>query len=267
MKVFKLLFLLLLACPVCPVLAQVQMASIKYTLKGNSDFIRCDQLGNLYLVKNDQLMKYDAQGKLINRYSNKTLGSIQFLDVSNPMKILIFYPAFNKIVFLDNQLSENGRPVNLSDYEMDQTILACTSHDNSFWVYDQRNFELVRMDQNMQVTHRTGNIPQQTGLEIKPLNVYEYNNWLYACDSVAGIFVFDIYGTYYKTIPLKGLMEVQFDNNSLWYFQAGKLEGINLQTLQPEKKELPRAGASFVLLQGSRLYLKDADQTICYIYP
>jgi hypothetical protein len=267
MKNCTLFFCLFFASICFPVLAQVQMASIKYTVRGNTDFIRCDQLGNLYLVKNDQLMKYDAQGKLINRYSNKTLGSIQYLDVSNPMKILIFYPSFNKVVFLDNQLSENGRAVNLSDYELDQAILACTSHDNSFWVYDQRNFELVRMDQNMQITHRTGNIPQQTGNEIKPLNIYEYNNWVYACDSASGIFVFDIYGTYYKTIPINGLVDLQFDNNIIWFYMKGKLEGINIQTLQPEKKELPRAGASFVLLQGNKLYLKDADQTICYLYP
>lgn len=267
MRIFNLFFLFLLNLSPNLLFAQVQMASIKYTVKGTSDFIRCDQLGNLYVVKNDQLLKYDAQGKFINRYSNKTLGSIQFLDVSNPMKILIFYPSFNKIVFLDNQLSENGRPVNLTDYELDQTILACTSHDNSFWVYDQRNFELLRVDQNMQITHRTGNIPQQRGMEFHPLNIYEYNNWLYACDSVAGVFVFDIYGTYYKTIPVNGIVDLQFDNNVLWYFHSGKLEGLHLQTLQAEKKELPRAGASAVMIQGSRLYLRDSDQTICYIYP
>ena len=107
----------------------------------------------------------------------------------------------------------------------------------------------------------------QTGNEIKPLNIYEYNNWVYACDSVAGIFVFDIYGTYYKTIPITGLVDLQFDNNILWYYEKGKLEGIHLQTLQPERKELPRAGASQVLIQGSKLYLKDSDQTICYLYP
>jgi len=262
-------FLLLLLLWLLPMVntIQAQNAVIKYSIKESADFIRCDQLGNLYLVKNDQLFKYNTEGKLINRYSNKTLGVIQYLDVSNPMKILIFYPAFNKVVFLDNQLSENGRPVNLSEFELDQTILSCTSHDNAFWVYDQRNFELVRMDQNIQVTHRTGNIPQQIGAEIKPLNIYEYNNWVYVCDSTAGVLVFDIYGTYFKTIPVKGLIELQFDNNIMWFFDKGKLDGINLQTLQQEKKELPRAGANLILVQGSKIYYKDSDQTICYLYP
>jgi hypothetical protein len=90
---------------------------------------------------------------------------------------------------------------------------------------------------------------------------------VYVCDSTAGVLVFDIYGTYFKTIPVKGLIELQFDNNIMWFFDKGKLDGINLQTLQQEKKDLPRAGANLILVQGSKIYYKDSDQTICYLYP
>jgi hypothetical protein len=236
----------------------------KYTIKGNVDFIRTDKLGNLYTVKNDMIQKYDATGKSTMRFSNKALGQIHYFDSSNPLKLLLFYPEFNTLLFLDNQLSENGSPVKLENYELDQAILACTSFDNGIWIFDQREFELVRLDQGLQRTHKTGNIPQLTGLKVNPMALYEANNRVFLVDSLAGILTFDIFGTYSKLIPLKGISELAFLDDELIYFNEGKLNFFNLKTLDIRQQFLPMAGARQVLIDKKNLYLCLPDRVICY---
>lgn len=223
-----------------------------------------DPLGYVYLVRGETITRYTPDGKKINQYSNKRLGAIRQFDCSNPMKILLFYPEFNQVVFLDNQLSENGSPIGLENFELDQAVLACSSHDNGIWVYDQRNFEMVRLDQSMQVTHKTGNIPQQIGKSANPSFIRQSNNWVYLYDPDQGLMVFDIFGTYNKTIPLMNVKDIQFSSDAVTYNEQGMYYRLDPFTLQRTELPLPRAGAIQLRLEKSRLYLRYADETLGY---
>ena len=45
------------------------------------------------------VIKYDANGIYISRFSSKLSGKIQYVDVSNPLKILVAYKDFSRILF------------------------------------------------------------------------------------------------------------------------------------------------------------------------
>ena len=79
-----------------------------------TDFITTDKLGNLYTVAGDEISKYDQNGKFLQKNSIKSLGKITSLDVTNPLKILVFYKDYNKIVFIDNMLAQSGNLIDLS---------------------------------------------------------------------------------------------------------------------------------------------------------
>src|SRR5438552_190098 len=74
-------------------------------IKSRYDYFTADNLGNFYTVREDELIKYLPNGKMFARYSNLKLGSISAIDVTNPLKILLYYRDFQQIIFLDNQLS------------------------------------------------------------------------------------------------------------------------------------------------------------------
>jgi len=251
-RAFGILLLLMLWCSRFVGYSQILLFSIPV----GEDSLISDPLGNLYLLKGSQITKYDPSGKLLMRFSNKVLGEIASADASNPMKILLFSPVLNRIVFLDSQLSENGPPVDLSESGLDQTILACTSHDNGFWVYDQREFELLRLNQELQISHRSGNIPLQTGLPVKPSAVYQYQNKVYLYDKQTGFLVFDIFGAYTKTIPLKSVESVSFSEDCIFFIREEKLFSFNLITLEEEERALPVAGILQALMLKERLLLK-----------
>ena len=205
--------------------------------KGTS--ITSDNLGNIYIVLHDQLFKYDLGGTFLKSYSNKTLGNITTVDVSDPLKILVFYKDFSKVVFLDNTLSIKKDAISLTDVGFDQAVLACTSYESGFWIFDQPSTKLIRYDNNLQQSNQSENISQMTGKEIHPSHLAEYNNLVYLSDTTNGVFVFDRYGTYFKTIPITGINSFQIQADQLLYLKARKLISYNIKSFSETTIDLP----------------------------
>lgn len=193
----------------------IQTKPIKIIQK--HQYFKVDNLGNIYFVNHEEITKYNAQGKLINRYSNLKLGDVTSLDVTNPLKIIAYYRDFQQLIFLDNLLSVNSEPINLEDLGYEQTELVCASANNSFWIYDNRNAELIRFNAQSKIVNRTGNLNQILEIKLKPNFLLEQNGMLYMNCIDLGIQVFDIYGTYSKTIGIKGLNQFQVSNEFLYY--------------------------------------------------
>ncbi|MFM9009131.1 MAG: hypothetical protein ACKORE_11190, partial [Bacteroidota bacterium] len=55
---------------------------------------RSDPMGNLYVVSGAEIQKFSPSGAPGVRYSRKDLGTPTSIDVSNPLRILIFYAEF-----------------------------------------------------------------------------------------------------------------------------------------------------------------------------
>lgn len=221
-------------------------------------------MSNIYLMSADVLQKYDPSGTAIKSYSNKSLGKITAVDASNPLKLVLFYRNFLQIVFLDNTLSQNGDPVSIESLGYPQTQLVCSSHDNGIWIYNQQNFELIRFDQNLQVSNQTGNLVQQLGMDIKPSYMIEYNNRLYVNNPSTGILVFDVFGTYYKTIPIKNNSGFQFKEDEILFYQNNKLNSFNTVTLQLHSSVLPDSTAISARLVRDKLYVLQKDTLSIY---
>ena len=122
------------------------------------DFFTTDNLGNIYTVKNDEVVKFLPNGKFFARYSNLKLGKIASIDATNPLKIILYYRDFQTIVFLDNQLSANSEAVLLDALGLEQSELVCAGSNNSFWIYNKQNNELIRFNENLKKVTATGNL-------------------------------------------------------------------------------------------------------------
>ena len=160
------------------------------------DNFTADNLGNVFFVRDAELLKYSSEGKMLGRYSNLKLGAITSVDATNPLKIMVYYKDYQQIIFLDNQLSPHNNSVSLQDLGLEQASLVCSGINNSFWVYDRRNNELVRFDQHSKKIASTGNLKQVLNEQIAPDLIKEQNNYLYLNCSGSGIYVFDIFGAF-----------------------------------------------------------------------
>ena len=209
------------------------------TINTESDFFTTDSQGNVYVVKDNELTKYDKTGKELFKYSNKNLGNISFVDASNMLRIVLFYKDFLQVVFLDNTLSSNGDPVNLENLGFQQTQLVCSSHNSGLWIYDRQNFELIRLDQNLLKTQQTGNLNATLNADIRPNFLLEQDNKLYLNNPGTGVLIFDIYGTYYKTIPVKDAARFQIISDWVYFISDKKVKSYNVITTEEKQFDMP----------------------------
>src|ERR1044072_2751903 len=63
-----------------------------------------DNLGNAYVIAENQLLQFDGNGKPKGNYSESNLGVLRSVDASDPLKILLYYPDFTQINILNSKL-------------------------------------------------------------------------------------------------------------------------------------------------------------------
>lgn len=211
----------------------------KLVIKVKHDFLNVDNLSNIYTVREDELMKYLPSGKFFARYSNLKLGSITTLDVMNPLKILLYYRDFQQIVFLDNQLSVNSENVSLEKLGYEQTDLVCASVNNSFWIYNKQNNELIRFNENSKKIASTGNLKQVLQADLNPNFMMEHNGYLFMNSPENGIYVFDIFGAFSRVVSIKELHEFQVNENLIYYQKDGKFCSYNYTLFEEACKAPP----------------------------
>lgn len=258
-----LVFLLLLIST--PVLSQSWTKLFSVPASGSS--LTTDNLGNAYVIKDDMITKFKDDGSLFRVYSNKRLGKITSADVLNPLKIVLFYRDFSRIVFLDNTVTENGNALNLEDRQLELASLACASFDNGIWLYDPVRYLLVRYNQQLQETVRITNLNQILGYAPQPDFLTEYENTLYMNEPNQGVLRFDIFGTYLSAIPIKNVVKFQVSDERLIYSRGGnKLIAYGLKTLRSDTLTVPTIDHIDARWWKDRLYLLRKDSLTVFKY-
>ena len=182
----------------------------KFDIFSKSENIEIDQYGYIYHVNKDNLIKYSPSGKAIYNYSNKLLGNITQLDISNPLRPLLFYKDQGVILALDNTLSLQKSEISLNELELYQTnCISNSNFDNGIWLYDIDVNEIIKINHLAEVIFKSGNLsvilPE---MNFPILKIKEKNKKLYAVTSDQ-VFILDQYGSLLNIIKLnakKGLI-------------------------------------------------------------
>lgn len=214
------LFLPLLSLIPLSVLAQEEQADPGYTIEGRFDAFTTDEMGNVYALQGDELRLFDARGRSWLRNSVKTFGRIGVIDAFYSLKPMLFAPEQGQLALLDNTLSLQGSVINLSREGYLQVVGACMSVQNCFWFFDQREMALVRVDKQLNKLAHSGRLDQVLGFSVEPAGMMEYDSKLYLNDPGHGILVFDLFGTYVKTIGIKDAQSMQARGPVLYFLDS-----------------------------------------------
>jgi hypothetical protein len=230
-----------------------------FFIKQPFSYFTTDNLGNSYLVNGEEISKYNSSGLFFKNFSNKRFGNISSVDATNALKVLLYYKDFQQILFLDNQLSQNGDAISLENLGYEQTDLVCTSFNNSFWIYNKQNNELIRFDENSQLITKTGNLKQILQSEIKPNFMLEHNGYLYLNSPAQGIYVFDIYGTFNKIISIKNLQSFQVNNTVVYFYSDTKLCAYNSKTFEEQCLQKSDSLVKSIRIEKDRRFIQYKD--------
>jgi len=212
-----------------------------FSIQGDFDAIEFDNLFNVYAIKGAEITKYKPDGSKVFEFSDRQLGDVGSLDVTYPLRPLVLYSELNYVVLLDNTLSNNRGRINLTDSPIGLPTIGCSSVQNHFWFYDAMNFSLLRLNENFNQVVTTGNLSQVLRTELDPNFVVEFANRVYLNNPQTGILVFDIFGTYIKTIPIRGLDEFQITEENIIYFKENALHSYRVRDYVESTMELPTA--------------------------
>jgi hypothetical protein len=221
------------------------------------DFISVDHLGNLYVINNSELLKFNSKGEAQSTFSNSMLGAISDIDLNNPLQILVFYSDFNQILFLDQNLAEIGNAIDLYIYSDNETELICSSSKGGFWIYNSKDKQAVHISE----TGKKGNQSLYLNSffeDVSPTKMKEYNNDLYLLYPEQGILHLDRNGQFKQKISIPGISDFQISENTLIYTRekgifTRKSFELEDQLLFPRKKSAEEK----LILKNNNLYISN----------
>lgn len=190
-----------------------------------------DKTGNLYLLDDNKLIKTDEFGNILFTFDLTGNGKPSQVSVSDPLKTLLFYKDFGKIIILDKQLNQIGS-YELSSLNINLPTAVGSTKNNGIWVFDGFNQSLRRITENGQLANSSLSMQNLLKETIEPNYVWDSDKYVFLNDPNKGIYVFDNYGSFYKQIPVQGLTDFQVYKDNLYYLEDGYFNIYNFYSSQ-----------------------------------
>ena len=243
----KISFIILMTLFFQPLKSQLyDISSLDTVLWIEDESIRSfttDNLGNIYLVYDQEIKKivpYPQANTLKISFSEPSLGKVASIDAFNPMRILVRYQPFNHIVLLDNKLNKIQQSLMLEELGLMDVQLASMTTQNRIWLYDQVLDQVLLYNPRIEgIEFSTQNITQLLGSENTPEYMQSDASGLYLYIPDTGLMIFDVFGNYVKTLPVRYLSSVQIRDRKLYGLEGKNIfiSGLNVNFLR--RVELP----------------------------
>ncbi len=185
-------------------------------VKGAFRNFSVDNLGNIYLItNNNQVKKLNPNGDSAGVFNDvKRFGKISYVDVTNPLKILVYYKDFSSILVLDRFLSVQNT-IDLRKQNILQATAIGLSYDNNIWVFDELDSKIKKIDETGKVLLESADMRQSLDETPSPAAIIDDSKSLYLYDNKLGWFVFDYYGAFRNKHSFPNWKDVQVINESL----------------------------------------------------
>lgn len=196
--------------------ARLTIAPSIFSINKVKDFTT-DNLGNIYiLTASNQVKKINNKGDSIAVYNDvKRYGKIYSIDVTNPLKVLVYFKDFSTIVILDRLLNVRAT-IELRKEDILQASAIATSYDNNIWLYDELDSKLKKIDESGTTLFTSSDFRQVFDSPPNPTSIFDRDGQLYLYDSAKGLLVFDYYGGLKNNLQLLHLLDLQvMDKNTI----------------------------------------------------
>lgn len=220
--------------------AQDSSFTLVRTYEGDISAAAMDNLDNLYIVSSTgQIKKFNAAGDSTGVYNQiRNYGQLSSIDVSNPLKILLFYKDFSTVVALDRYLSVIST-IDLKKYSILQPVAIGLSYDNNIWVYDEYDHKLKKTDEQGNALMETTDFRSVFNQTISPQKIINDNGLVYLADTLNGVFVFDNYGSFQKKIPLFNWHSIAINKTNIISTANEWITVYNPATFMETRKKYP----------------------------
>ncbi len=207
---------------------------------GAYNYFTVDNLGNTYLVNNsNQLKKITANGDSVGVFNDvKKYGKLFLVDVTNPLKLLLYYQNFATVVVLDRFLNVRN-VINLRKQYIFNVKTIASSYDNNIWVFDEGDARLKKIDDNGGLLSETVDFRMLFDSIPAPVQIIDQDGFVNLYDPAKGFYIFDIYGSFKNRIDFTGWQNVTVINKNFYGFSDSLLFQYQPGSLQLKQYPLP----------------------------
>jgi hypothetical protein len=227
-------------------------------IPGHYSSMDIDVLDNIYLLtEGNRLKKIKANGDSTAVFNDvKKYGNPTMIDVSNPLKTLVYYKGFSTVVVLDRFLTFLNS-INLRKENIFRVQTLATSYDNNIWIFDEQDLKLKKIDYDGKVLSETSDMRQIFDEVPQPMQITDRDNLVYLYDPNKGFFIFDYYGSYKNTLPFLKWEHVAVSKNTLMGFIGNTFYSYELNSLTLKSYKLPSffTGYDDIKAMNGRVYL------------
>lgn len=218
---------------------------------GQAKLFAADNLGNVYVLSPAGLLiKFNSKGDSLNVFNEvRRYGTVYSVDVTNPMKVLLYYKDFSTIVMLDRYLNRINM-IDLRKTGIFQAKAVGLSYDNNVWIFDEQSAKLKKLDENGRVMSETADLRQVLDVTPSPIKIIDRDGFVYMYDPANGLYVFDYYGMLKNTIALTDISDLQVTGKTI----AGRRQHEFLR-YTPATLELVEAPLPVAIQKAQKIYI------------
>lgn len=209
-------------------------------IPGNFSMMDVDMLNNIYLVTaGNQLKKLTPNGDSLAVFNDvKKYGNPSLIDVTNPLKVLLYYKSFSTVVILDRLLSERNS-INFRKQNIFSVKAIGTSYDNNIWLFDEQDLKLKKIDDAGKLLSETTDWRLLMDEVPAPEKIIDANNLVYLYDPAKGFYIFGYYGTFKNNLPFLHWENISISSIGLAGFLGKQYNIYQLQSMALKTYTLP----------------------------
>lgn len=254
----KLLYTVLLLSCCCVSAQQSPGFVLSFTIPGAITDFTTDNLGNIYLLNQDnQLKKLSANGDSLAVFNDvRRYGKIWSIDATNPLKLLVYYREFTMVIELDRFLNIVNT-IDLRRLDILQAKAVGLSYDNNVWVYDELDAKLKRIGDDGLLIDQTTDFRQLFDSTPDPAVIRDQGGLVYLYDPAKGVYAFDHYGGLKTHVDLPGWLDFNVIDKSILGRDSQRFFKYQLGTLDMQESPIPPAylGATRIRITPNVIYV------------
>jgi hypothetical protein len=267
-KIKTILFSFLCGCAAVATYAQSDSAfTFLKSIKGNYADFNVDNLDNIYLITaGNQLKKIRSNGDSVGVFNDvKRYGNVSSIDVTNPLKILLYYKSFTTVVVLDRFLNIRNT-INFRKKNIFSVQTIATSYDNNIWLFDEQDYKLKKIDEEGKLLQETTDFRMLFDSVPSPVQLTDKENFIYLYDPEKGFYIFDYYGSFKNRLSFLRWNNVAVSEKNMYGFNDNKLYSYELNSLTLKEYQLPALLGDYLAIKAinGKIYLLKDDGI--YIY-
>ena len=235
-------------------------STFKYlkTIPGSYSYLDVDVLDNIYLItEKNQLKKIRANGDSLAVFNDvKKFGNPTLLDVSNPLKLLLYYKNFSTVIILDRFLAVRNT-INFRNQNIFKVKTLATSYDNNIWIFDEQNVSLKKINDEGRVLNETLDLRQLLDTVPDPGQIIDKNNFVFLYDEKRGFYIFDYYGSFKNNLPFLNWKHIAVYGNKLMGFVGDTFYNYEINSFNVKSYKLPAFFKNYIDIKtmNGKIYL------------